>query len=175
MNRLSTAGFGSVCRSPRVAVVIVNYNAWDDVARLVKSLAGASEVSSGCCEVVVVDNGSSGAVPEMLRSPGFGVRLIDRGENGGFAAGVNAGWKAVQAPWLLLLNPDIVADAGFLGQVIARVERFDQAPEDVPGIVGFGLRNPEGTPQPSVGVFPSLVRTLREQLIPRTRRNYQPA
>ena len=175
VDRLSTAGIGSACRSPRVAVVIVNYNAWDDVARLVESLADASEVSSGCCEVVVVDNGSSGAVPETLRSPGFGVRLIERGENGGFAVGVNAGWKTVQAPWLLLLNPDVVAETGFLGQVIARVQWLEQTSEDVPGIVGFGLRNPEGTPQPSVGVFPSLARTLREQLIPRPRRNYQPA
>ena len=171
----STAGSRSVCRLPRIAVVIVNYNAWDDVARLVESLAVAPEVSSGCCEVVVVDNGSSGTVPETLRSPGLGVSVIERGENGGFAVGVNAGWKAVQAPWLLLLNPDVVADAGFLGQVIARVLRLEGGPEDVPGIVGFGLRNPEGTPQPSVGVFPSLARTLREQLIPRTRRNYQPA
>ena len=45
--------------------------------------------------------------------------------------------------------------------------------EQAPGIVGFGLRNPDGTRQPSVGAFPSLARTVWEQLIPRSRRKYQ--
>ena len=43
-----------------------------------------------------------------------------------------------------------------------------------PGIVGFGLRNPDGSPQGSVGVFPTLARSIREQFIPRSRRKYQP-
>ena len=40
-------------------------------------------------------------------------------------------------------------------------------PVGPPGIVGFGLRNPDGSPQGSVGVFPNLARTIREQFIPR--------
>ena len=46
-------------------------------------------------------------------------------------------------------------------------------PDGPPGIVGFGLRNPDGSPQGSVGVFPTLARTIREQFIPRSRRKYQ--
>ena len=47
-------------------------------------------------------------------------------------------------------------------------------PDGPPGIVGFGLRNPDGSPQGSVGIFPNLTRTIREQFIPRSRRKYQP-
>ena len=44
----------------------------------------------------------------------------------------------------------------------------------LPGIVGFGLRNPDGSPQGSVGAFPSLSRSIWEQFLPRSRRKYQP-
>jgi GT2 family glycosyltransferase len=159
---------------PLVTAVIVNYNAWPDVAGLVGVLAGSAEVASGLAEVVVVDNASEGPVPEPLRRPPAGVRLVGRADNAGFAAGVNAGWHASRSPWLLLLNPDVVVADGWLGRVVERVRRYQSgAAANAPGVVGFALRNPNGTRQPSVGVFPSLGRVVREQLIPRSRRKYQ--
>jgi GT2 family glycosyltransferase len=158
---------------PTVTAVIVNYNAWPDVAALVEALAGSPEVREGVCEVVVVDNGSDGPVPGSLREPGPGVRLIARGENGGFAVGVNAGWRAARGRWLLLLNPDVVAGEGLLARLVERVRRYESDGAGVPGVVGFGLRNPDGTRQPSVGTFPNLLRTVWGQLIPRSRRKYQ--
>jgi GT2 family glycosyltransferase len=159
-------------------VVVVNYNAWADVARLVAALAGTHEVASGVCEVVVVDNASEGPVPESLRRAPSGVRLVARRDNGGFAVGVNAGWRVARAPWLLLINPDVVVPDGWLGRVVERVGRYESEAEaaaagNASGVVGFALRNPDGTRQPSVGVFPSLGRAVREQLIPRSRRKYQ--
>jgi GT2 family glycosyltransferase len=160
-------------RDPLVTAVIVNYNAWPDVAGLVSALAAAPEVEAGWCEVVVVDNASDGPVPAALRSPPAGVRLIARADNGGFAVGVNAGWRASRSPWLLLLNPDVVAGDGLLAGVVERVRRFEADRRSSPGVVGFGLRNPDGTRQPSVGTFPNLARAVWEQLIPRSRRKYQ--
>jgi GT2 family glycosyltransferase len=159
---------------PLVTVVVVNYNAWPDVEELVESLARSTEASSGVCEVVVVDNASDGPVPTRLQIPPRGVRLIARRENGGFAVGVNTGWRAASSPWLLLLNPDVVVDSNFLTRVVERVLQFEQdLPRHAPGLLGFGLRNPDGSVQPSVGTFPSLARTVLEQLIPRSRRKYQ--
>jgi N-acetylglucosaminyl-diphospho-decaprenol L-rhamnosyltransferase len=45
-------------------------------------------------------------------------------------------------------------------------------PRAAPGC--FGLDNPDGSPQGSVGAFPSLARSLWEQFLPRSRRKYQP-
>jgi N-acetylglucosaminyl-diphospho-decaprenol L-rhamnosyltransferase len=162
-------------RGPLVTAVVVNYNAWPDVSALVGALAASPEVAAGLCEVVVVDNASEGPVPPLLRSPRPGIRLISREDNGGFAVGVNAGWKAARSPWLLLLNPDVVAGDGLLARVVERLGRFEADPDrsGPPGIVGFALLNPDGTPQPSVGTFPNLGRTIWEQLIPRSRRKYQ--
>lgn len=160
--------------SPLLTILIVNYNGWPDVSRLVAGLVETPEVSSGACEVVVVDNASQDPAPAEFATFGPSVRLIARRDNGGFAVGVNAGWQSATSPWLLVLNPDVVIPEGRLGAILDRVARFEDDPGSAPGIVGFGLRNADNSPQPSVGGFPSLTRTLREQLIPRNRRKYQP-
>jgi N-acetylglucosaminyl-diphospho-decaprenol L-rhamnosyltransferase len=161
-------------RPPRLTAVLVNYNGWPDVVRLVATLAAEPEFRQNRLHIVVVDNASQGPVPEpLLRNPPPGLKLLLRPDNGGFAVGVNAGWRLSRSPWLLVLNPDVEIERGLIGQVLARIERYEQQPSGPPGIVGFGLRNPDGTPQGSVGVFPSLWRTVREQFIPRSRRKYQ--
>ena len=159
---------------PVLSVVIVNYRSWPDVLRLVDSLAGSAGVSAGRSEIVVVDNASPEPVPDELRVPRSGVGLVARAENGGFSAGVNAGWHAARGSWLLVLNPDIVPGPGLLEQVDQRIGEFESRRAGPPGVVGFELRNPDGSRQPSVGAFPGLVRTGWEQLIPRDRRKYQP-
>jgi GT2 family glycosyltransferase len=151
-------------------VVIVNYNTWQDVSNLVASLTSAPEVLNGLAEILVVDNASSTPPPRALLDPAPGVRLILRDENGGFAVGVNTGWRASRGDWLLLLNSDVAAEANLLGKVVERVRRLSEA---TVGVVGFGLLNGDGTRQPSVGRFPNLLGSVREQLIPRSRRKYQ--
>ncbi len=88
--------------------------------------------------------------------------------------GVNAGWRVSESRWLLVLNPDVEISNGFLGHVLRRLDHYEADPSGVPGIVGFGLRNPDGSPQGSVGAFPSLARSIWEQFLPRSRRKYQP-
>jgi N-acetylglucosaminyl-diphospho-decaprenol L-rhamnosyltransferase len=154
-------------------MVIVNHESWPEVLRLTETLSVEPEFLTGECQIVVVDNASRGPVPSAFLAPGPGLRVLQRPFNDGFAAGVNAGWRASQSPWLLILNPDVEVGGGFLGQVLARLDLHQANPDGPPGIVGFGLRNPDGSPQGSVGVYPSLARTIREQFIPRPRRKYQ--
>jgi N-acetylglucosaminyl-diphospho-decaprenol L-rhamnosyltransferase len=158
---------------PRLTIIIVNYESWPDVLRLTSALEAEPEFQSGQCQIVVVDNASHGAVPAAFMTPCPGLRLVARPFNEGFAAGVNAGWRVSLSPWLLVLNPDVEVGGGFLGQVLARLDPHEADPNGPPGIVGFGLRNADGSPQGSVGVYPSLARTIWEQFIPRERRKYQ--
>ncbi|WP_254053343.1 glycosyltransferase family 2 protein [Singulisphaera sp. GP187] len=161
-----------------LTVVIVNYDSWPEVRRLVESLEATPEVAQGICEVIVVDNASPNRPPTDLLQAiarGAGTQLLAQPDNGGFSAGVNAGWQAARSRWLLVLNPDVLIPDGELRSIIDRIVRFEADPTtQAPGVVGFKLLNPDGTRQPSVGVFPSLVRTAWEQLIPRSRRKYQP-
>jgi GT2 family glycosyltransferase len=158
-----------------LTIIIVNYETWPDVVRLVGSLRDEPELGRGACEVVVVDNASRGPIPAELRDEPTGVRLFARPDNGGFAVGVNAGWRAAASPWLLVLNPDVEVSPGFLRRTCARLDHYEAQAGGPPGIIGFGLLNPDGSPQGSVGAFPSLGRSIREQFIPRSRRKYQPA
>jgi GT2 family glycosyltransferase len=152
----------------------VNYEGWPDVERLVANLQAEPEFVDGHLEIVVVDNASQSPVPEhFLQTPSPGFRLLIRPENGGFAVGVNAGWRLARSPWLLVLNPDVDIAKGLIGQVIERIGRLSRDPAGPPGIVGFGLKNSDGSTQGSVGIFPNLPRTIREQFIPRSRRKYQ--
>jgi N-acetylglucosaminyl-diphospho-decaprenol L-rhamnosyltransferase len=164
---------GTETQPPRLTVIIVNYESWPDVLRLTNSLVAEPCFRSGQCEIVVVDNASRGPVPAQFLTPCPGLRLVARPHNEGFAAGVNAGWRVAPGPWLLVLNPDVEVGGGFLGRVLAQLDPHEADPHRTPGIVGFGLRNPDGTPQGSVGVYPSLARTIWEQFIPRSRRKYQ--
>lgn len=175
MNELSDPDLlnASERRRPILTVIIVNHDSWPDVSRLSASLADQPVYTSGRCQIVVVDNASRGPVPTHLSAFRPGLRLVARPDNGGFAAGVNAGWRVAQSPWLLVLNPDVEVARGFLAEVFERIERYDADPNGPPGIIGFGLRNPDCSPQGCVGVFPSLARTIWEQFIPRSRRKYQ--
>jgi GT2 family glycosyltransferase len=157
-----------------LTIIIVNYESWPDVVRLSWSLRDEPEFRSGDCEVLVVDNASRGPVPAELDASGGGLRLIARPDNGGFAVGVNAGWQQARGSWLLVLNPDIEVAPGFLRGVFGRLDHHEARPEGPPGIIGFGLHNPDGSPQGSVGAFPSLGRSIREQFRPRSRRKYRP-
>jgi N-acetylglucosaminyl-diphospho-decaprenol L-rhamnosyltransferase len=157
--------------SIRLSVVIVNYRSWPDVERLTLSLANSP---SGDSEILIVDNASGEPVPPALLQPIPGVRLILRAENDGFSSGVNAGWRASSSPWIMVLNPDVVPEDGLIGRVLDRIDAYEERPGGAPGVVGFGLRNPDGSHQPSVGAFPGLFRTVWEQFLPRSRRNYQP-
>ena len=159
--------------TPRLSVVIVNYNSWPDVSELAATLSATAEVASGTVEVVVVDNASDGPLPSSLSPSPSGVRVLLREDNGGFASGVNAGMRESRSPWLLLLNPDVVVAMDFLARILGRMDVLEGRREGRPGIVGFALKNPDGSPQPSVGTEPGLLRSLMGQFIPRSRRKYQ--
>ena len=124
---------------------------------------------------MVVDNASAGPIPEALRqSLPPGLRLLLRPDNGGFAAGVNAGWRLAQSPWLLVLNPDVEVARGFLGQVferIATVRRRNRP--DRRESSGSACETPTALRRARSASSPASGRTIREQFIPRSRRKYQ--
>jgi GT2 family glycosyltransferase len=156
---------------PSLSVVIVNYRLWAETGRLVRQLVVAPCVRREAAEVVVVDNHSPvHALARRLRR-WRGVSLRRWGRNRGFARAVNEGCRLSQGQWILLLNPDISVSADFLDRVLAFTDRL-AAEEPRAGIVGFELRNADGTRQFSSGPLPTLARTLVRLALPRTRRKY---
>jgi GT2 family glycosyltransferase len=154
-------------------VVIVNYCQWRNSAALVRQLLAEPEARRGAVEVVVVDNHSP---PHRLMSwmrRRRGVSLRRWGRNRGFARAANEGFRTSQAPWVLLLNPDVSVPSGFVQGVLDRCERLTEVSPRT-GIVGVQMRNTDGTRQLSAGRFPGLVGTLIGTVLPRARRKYRP-
>jgi N-acetylglucosaminyl-diphospho-decaprenol L-rhamnosyltransferase len=157
----------------RLTILVVNYESWADTARLAAALSDEPEFRAGSCKLIIVDNDSRGPIAASLDKPQSGIQVIRRPDNGGFAVGVNTGWHAARSPWLLLLNPDVEIAPGFLHRVFDQLDHYASDSGPTPGIVGFALRNADGSTQGSVGAFPTLARALWEQLLPRSRRKYQ--
>ena len=111
-----------------VDVVIVSYNSRDRLRACVEPLLGLSDVN-----VIVVDNASPDGSLEAVRE--LALTAIQLSENGGFAHGVNAGWRAGSARYVLLLNPDARIDGDSLDVLVGALEEEPRRGAVAPRIV----------------------------------------
>jgi GT2 family glycosyltransferase len=157
---------------PRLSVIVVNYRQWDRTADLVRQMHTSNCLRRGDAEVVIVDNHSPThpAARRLRRLAGVSIRRW--GANRGFARAVNEGCRLSQGDWLLLLNPDTTLSEGFLDGVLELADHLTVT-EPHAGIVGFHLRNGDGSRQLSTGPFPTLASTVCRLALPRYRRKYQ--
>jgi cellulose synthase/poly-beta-1,6-N-acetylglucosamine synthase-like glycosyltransferase/peptidoglycan/xylan/chitin deacetylase (PgdA/CDA1 family) len=101
---------------PGVSVVVPAYNEELGIAASVRSLA-ASDYP--LFEIIVVDDGSTDATSEVVRSLAIpGLRLI-RQENSGKPAALNTGIAAAQYPVLVLVDGDTVFEPDAMKALVA--------------------------------------------------------
>ncbi len=157
---------------PRLSVVIVNYRQWGPTGALVRQLLASPGLQTGKAEVVIVDNHSPRhpLLSKLRRTPHVSVRRWKK--NHGFARAVNEGCRLAQGDWFLLLNPDITLSDDFLDRVLDLTDRLT-GNDPKAGIIGFHLRNGDGTQQLSTGPVPTLPTTLSRLALPRRFRKYQ--
>jgi hypothetical protein len=105
--------------SSSVDVVVVSYNSRDRLRACVEPLLALQTVN-----VIVVDNASPDGSLDVVRE--LPLTAIQLSSNGGFAHGVNTGWRNGSAPYVLLLNPDARIDGHSL-EVLVRT--LAEAPE----------------------------------------------
>lgn len=142
----------------RLVIVIVAYNAREPLEGALASLVAAPPATSH--EIVVVDNGSTDGAAAMVRNRFPTVRLIEAGENLGFARANNLAIRATRSELVLLLNPDTVVPAGALDRLIARLEQE-------PGVAAIGPRLVDGSGKPelSFGAAYGPIAELRQKLL----------
>lgn len=136
-----------------LAVVIVNYNAGEHLARCVASVIDAA--GELALDVLVVDNASHDGSAQAAVTLAPQVRLIENPTNRGLSAAWNQGAGAVNAPWILFLNPDAEICRGGLGAFVTAGERRPDV-----AVLGPVIRNPDGTVYESGRVFPSVVQAV---------------
>ncbi len=99
----------------KATVIIPNYNGLHFLKPCLKALDSQTDKDF---EVCVVDNGSDDGSTEFLEKEYPSVRMIAFSENTGFCKAVNAGVKASETPYVILLNNDTVPDKDFVRELI---------------------------------------------------------
>jgi GT2 family glycosyltransferase len=142
--------------TPRLSIVIVNFNGGEHLERCLASLA--QHPPGMTHEVVVVDNASTDGSLAAADARAV-VRVIRLTENRGFSAANNVGLKATSGALVLLLNSDTLATAGALDALAGRLEADPRA-----AVAGPRLVDGEGRPELSFGPMISPLAEVRQKV-----------
>jgi GT2 family glycosyltransferase len=103
---------------PRIAVLILTWNRWDELYQCLESFATLDYPNH---EVVVVDNGSEDGTVAVVKRDFPWVTLIETGENLGFCKGNNVGLRHIlgrpEFEYVFLLNSDTKILPGVLKEL----------------------------------------------------------
>ena len=133
-----------------IAVIIVNWNAREDLRRCMESLY-AEPKPQVAYDVWVVDNASDDGSAAMVASEFPQVKLIVNTENTGFSKANNQAIAQTDSRYVFLLNSDAFIHPGALEHLVAYADAHPQA-----GIIGPKVLNVGGSLQFSCRRFPSL-------------------
>src|SRR5512137_1713329 len=116
-----------------LAVVIVDFNAGDWLARCVRSLE--AELGEIPWELAVVDNASTDGFDERMARLGHRTTIIRNRVNAGFGRAANQGVAATQAPFVLLVNPDCEVRAGSVGRLCRELQLHEECAAAGPDVL----------------------------------------
>lgn len=108
----------------RVTVVIPNL---DGSAHLPECLGSLGDQDYDDFTVIVVDNGSSDGSVAWIERFFPEVRVIELGQNRGFAAACNVGISATDSELVILLNNDTRVDPDYISRFVAAVDEVPEA------------------------------------------------
>ena len=116
----------------QLSVIILNYNVRYFLEQCVLSVQEALSNIDG--EIIVVDNNSSDASCQMMKTRFPYVKLIENKTNSGFPKGNNIGVSEAKGDYICILNPDTVVAEDTFEKILA----FADKQSDL-GIVGCKL------------------------------------
>ena len=145
---------------PRLAIIIVNFNAKQHLEHCLASIASAPPATPH--EIVVVDNASTDGSAAAVRARWPAIAVHDVPDNRGFSAANNIGIRATAGELLLLLNNDTIVPPGAVDALVARLD----ARPDV-AAAGPRLVDAAGNPELSFGPMISPLGELRQKVVTR--------
>jgi len=134
-----------------LSIIIVNWNTKKFLSHCLTSIYRYPPDYS--FEVIVVDNASSDSSQEMMKTYFPEVILVENPYNMGFAVANNLGVQHSHGRYILFINSDSLVHPGTLTGAVYFMDSNSKA-----GLMGCKTLNADGTHQPSVFSFPSLIR-----------------
>lgn len=135
-----------------VSIVIVSYNTSRILDECIASIKRETAVSY---EIIVVDNASRDDSTRMLKEKHPEVKLIENGDNAGFAKANNQGFAVARGKYFFMLNSDTVILDGAIDKLVDFMEKTPDAGICAPRNVGRA-----GELQYSCDHFPGIWNTL---------------
>ena len=115
------------------SVIILNWNGEAMLRRYLPSVIQFTQTEG--VEIVVADNGSNDTSLEFLRSQP--VRIIELGENYGFAEGYNRAIEQVESKYVVLLNSDVEVTPNWLDTLLNYARTHEEVAAIQPKILSW--------------------------------------
>ena len=115
------------------SVIILNWNGEAMLRRFLPSVIQFTQIEG--VEIVVADNGSNDTSLEFLRSQP--VRIIELGENYGFAEGYNRAIEQVESKYVVLLNSDVEVTPNWLDTLLNYARTHEEVAAIQPKILSW--------------------------------------
>src|SRR5438067_4377758 len=134
----------------KLSIVIICWNDWKVIGQCLSSIFNQTKEIS--FQVIVSDNGSTDGSRENIRRDFPPVQIVENGANLGFAKGNNAGIRAAQGEYVLILNPDTIICDHALEKLVAFADEHPDA-----GAFGCRVLNPDGSFQTPARPVPTVL------------------
>ena len=112
--------------TPRMSAVVVAWNAGSTLAACVDSLRESARRAGESLQIVVVDNGSEDSAVDDLGIDADDV-VVRNPLNAGYGVAAAQGIARSDAPWILLVNPDLTVEPDFVEALLFAAELADPA------------------------------------------------
>ena len=104
----------------KTACILVHYHTPLLLKRAVSAIRADLSSTNLKAEIIVVDNGSNEEDRPLLE--GMSVKIVDPGDNLGYAGGVNLGVKNTDADVFIFMNPDVEVLPGCINALVDALE-----------------------------------------------------
>ncbi len=141
-----------------LSITICSWNTVDDLRLCLQSLESVRDEAA--FEVIVIDNNSEDASPDMVESEFPWVRLERLSRNLGFTGGHNYAVNLRKAPDIFYLNSDTIVHPGAILTLVTYAKEHPEV-----GVIGPKLLNSDGTLQFSCRRFPNPVAAMLRNTI----------
>jgi GT2 family glycosyltransferase len=123
--------------SPKVSIIILNWNGKKWLAQFLPSVAATTYLNH---EIILVDNGSTDDSIAFTKSNFPQVRIIALDKNYGFTVGNNLALPHIDTPYYVLLNSDVEVSPNWLEPLVEKMESDEKIAAIQPKIRMFAQK-----------------------------------